>query len=466
LVIRTEDEEMDKRIEYLCIFDNQGGFCNNENTFKYLLQTNDNIKIETDKINYEDLSLEFDLQTEETEDKTLRYFHLTIYFLNNVSLDKIEQLLKNIRSIIYKASQRAPLVIWNDISFYYSIESFPIIYKLENLMRKLITKFMTEKLGLEWSSIAVPKDIKDSIKEDSIELLYRADFIQLASFLFNDYTTKDIVSLIEKIRKSEKIEDIDLIELKELIPKSNWERYFKPLVNCEGEYLAKRWGKLYLIRCKVAHNNFISKEDFNELQTLNSEIEPHIIKAIQEIDRVKITPEERNEVIHTLKENPDSDIYSKQIPYIRSQYPITNPLGEQYTGLTTALGTLAKNPLLEQYSGLKNALTKNPLLEQYSGLTSALTKNPLLEQYLGLTSALGTLAKNPLLEQYSGLKNALTKNPLLEQYSGLTSAPLKETLGEDHLSDIAKKTTKKKAQKDKKSTGNTSDLGHTETEKV
>ena len=148
---------MEKRVEYLCIFDNKDNTCRSDESFLSLLKTNDMITIKYKKIHYEDLSIKYKLQMEEIEEINQRYFHLTLLFDNEDKLDIIEKLLRDIRTVVHKFSDRTPIVIWDDISYDYAIKSYPIIYRLENLMRKLITKFMTAKLGLPWPIKAILK---------------------------------------------------------------------------------------------------------------------------------------------------------------------------------------------------------------------------------------------------------------------------------------------------------------------
>ncbi|MFG3826309.1 hypothetical protein ACGI6H_34825, partial [Escherichia coli] len=56
-------------------------------------------------------------------------------------------------------------IIWDDISKYYSIQAYPLIHEIENLMRKLITKFMIHNVGLSWTKDSVPKEFSEALKK-------------------------------------------------------------------------------------------------------------------------------------------------------------------------------------------------------------------------------------------------------------------------------------------------------------
>lgn len=81
-----------------------------------------------------------------------------------------------------------PIILWDDISLYYSQQAYPIIYEIENLMRQLITKFMLINAGLRWEKERTPEDVRKSINDKNKEptVLYNVDYIQLSNFLFKE----------------------------------------------------------------------------------------------------------------------------------------------------------------------------------------------------------------------------------------------------------------------------------------
>ena len=61
-------------------------------------------------------------------------------------------------------------------------------------------------------------------------------------------------------------------DLLQYVPKSNWDRYFSNIVECEGEYILKRWNTLYELRCKIAHNKIVIKKDYERITCLIKEV--------------------------------------------------------------------------------------------------------------------------------------------------------------------------------------------------
>jgi len=198
-------------------------------------------------------------------------------------------------------------VIWDGISFEWAVELYPKIYEVENSMRKLISKFMLNKLGIGWHSSSVPKDVEKSIKKENYKLthgvLYEVDFIELLNFLIKPYSFKDSNKLPDVITEILKkgLDAQSKQEIQDYIPINNWDRYFSPLIDCESEELAKKWKKLYDIRCKVAHNKFLDSQDYESANKLYDELIEIIEKATGKLKEIKIPEKEKESILlHTM----------------------------------------------------------------------------------------------------------------------------------------------------------------------
>lgn len=295
------------KTEYLIIIDTKDSFCDNKASFNNLVQTNSKINIQNDKLTFKDLTVDYVLQTEKMNHESQRYFHLKISTNEIDKLETFEELLKIIRVICAKVSKYQIQTLWDDVSFYYANKAYPIIHEIENLMRKLITKFMLTNVGVGWTKTNIPSKVIASMKkkgkdklEHSLDYLYETDFIQLANFLFEPYQTENPNNLIEKIKVTKEINEMTLGELKSYVPKSNWERYFSNIVSCEHEYLKKRWEILYDLRCKIAHNNRMNREDYNKTETLVLELKDKLQSAIDNLDKISITIEEKEDIAESM----------------------------------------------------------------------------------------------------------------------------------------------------------------------
>ncbi|ELC8419651.1 hypothetical protein DMN31_04395 [Clostridium perfringens] len=288
-------------VEYLIKVEGNEGFCDSTESFNNLLKINSNIKIENNTIIYDRLNINF---------KNLLYnvekniFDIS-FSINNDDIDKInifEKFLRCIKEILNKISPGEIQVLWDDISLYYSKKAYPIINDIETLMRKLLTKFMTIKVGENWDKENIPEKVAQSIKSKdsnkcSYGYFYNANFIDLSYFLFNGYRNKNTDNLIKAIDCSEGY------EIEDYIKKSNWERYFNTVVECEEKELRKKWEKLYELRCKVAHNNLFTRTDLENCKNLAGQVRIIIEKAMENFDKIVIKPEEKKILIDNLSYN-------------------------------------------------------------------------------------------------------------------------------------------------------------------
>ena len=153
--------------------------------------------------------------------------------------------------------------LWNDLSSHYAQKAYPLIHEIENLMRRLIANFMLVTVGREWVKETLPKVVDDAVKaskrkegdRDYLNVLHTVDFIHLGALLFDAYSKGTPQELHVKLKDAKNGDDLKALQ--EFIPESNWNRYFAKLVDWEDGQLKSRWEKLYLLRCKVAHNALI-----------------------------------------------------------------------------------------------------------------------------------------------------------------------------------------------------------------
>lgn len=300
-------------VEYLLILEGKDNFCSNNLTFDNFLMTNSDLSLKGSYIEYKELKVGYKVQFEEMEDNK-RSIHVYFSCDNKVDINQYEQFLRVIRSIFYKISEDIH-ILRDDISFHYAKLAYPKIHQIENLMRKLITKFMIINVGLSWTDKHIPKEVKDApgnLKEKSnVNYLYTLDFIQLSNILFKEYSPFNTSELLDKIKSSDDNTDVPLTYLKKFVPASNWERYFSEIVDSEAEYLKNRWTKLYSFRNQVAHNNILSKEDYEKIDRYVTEIKEKLDKAIENIDKIKVSDDEKEIISRNIILEDKNDILSE-----------------------------------------------------------------------------------------------------------------------------------------------------------
>lgn len=292
------------RVEYLSVLSSQDDFCKSIESFNYLIQSYDHIEVTGTHIKFKGHDFGYEVQHGEINQGNQRFFHLKLCCDNSQDLDDFKKLLKSIRTILAKASGKPPEILWDDISTQLSCAAYPVLHEIENILRKLITKFMLTTVGAAWTKDTIPKEVLDSLKDKknvpSQNYLHETDFIQLSNFLFEEYSTANSKKLIERLRSVNDVNELSIVELKEIVPQSNWERYFSPIVDCTSEYLENRWKRLYELRCVVAHNRFISKDEFDEIIKTSKDIKEKLISATDNLDKVYVSESQKEEVAENI----------------------------------------------------------------------------------------------------------------------------------------------------------------------
>lgn len=301
-------------VEYLVAISVESGFCQSVKAFRSLVKSNDRIDIKATKILFEGAEFPITIHDGDIEKNKLKYFHITIS-TDDQDLKILDELCKEIRKILGKVCEGNRIqTLWDGIGFSLCQKAYPIIYEVENLLRKLITKFMLCNVGLSWHKESLPIEVKESIKnkseKDSANCLYEADFIQLSNFLFKSYSTKDIKQLLSELEKKDPSDTIKKSDIDCFIPSSNWNRFFSSIVSCEKGFIEKRWKRLYELRCMVAHNKSFTFDDCEEVERISGELKPIFNEAISNLENVDISEDEKENVAESIATSR-SDSYSK-----------------------------------------------------------------------------------------------------------------------------------------------------------
>ncbi len=115
--------------------------CTNVKSLSHLIQSNSSIKIENETIIYENKSFPLQIKSQTGENKSNIHFQLNFTCTNENNLETFSQLLREINTSLSLIGQNY-FIIRNDLNLYYAEKAYPILFKIENLMRQLITTFM------------------------------------------------------------------------------------------------------------------------------------------------------------------------------------------------------------------------------------------------------------------------------------------------------------------------------------
>ncbi len=215
------------KVEYLILLDNEKTSCKTIKALKNFIQSDSNIEIDKDIITYKDFKASIQIKTGKPSDSTHLFFNITLSCASESEIEKFSSLLKAIRSLLSLLT-KTYYILWDDLSLFYSQKSYPIIFDIENLMRKLITKFMLLNIGVGWTKDRIPTEVQQSVNPNNNDTNYlqNVDFIQLKNFLFSEYYPNHKESLIKELKSAKDITKLNLQDIKSLIPESNWEKYF------------------------------------------------------------------------------------------------------------------------------------------------------------------------------------------------------------------------------------------------
>nr|WP_306803062.1 HEPN domain-containing protein [Pectobacterium polaris] len=212
--------------------------------------------------------------------------------------------------------------------------SYPIINDVENVMRKLISKFMLINVGMAWSKETIHPDLVKKIEkfeEDDVHLndLYKLDFINLSEVLFQK--KRDIaLEELDRILIKTKFDESDKEKILKYVPKSNWEKYFSTLLGENSQHIEEKWERLYKLRNKVAHNRFLTRKDFGEIKGLSNKVKEILIGAMNKLGEIDLDEEDRNQIIYSYQsKNPDAMAYLAERSvaeyYIRNGFEVNQP---------------------------------------------------------------------------------------------------------------------------------------------
>ncbi|WP_420631875.1 hypothetical protein [Candidatus Leptofilum sp.] len=304
------------KLEYLIIVKQADTFCNSKKAFLNFLGVDSSIKISGKNIRFHNLQKNFVINAELyvttglIPAKKERYFHLTLVSDQENVEQEFTDLALTLKSIASKIKPGLTRIdtLWNDVGRNYAIQAYPLIYEIENLMRKLISKFMLINVGMDWSQETIHSDILAKIenrhgKQNSyLDILHKTDFIHLSDVLFRKYRTLALNDL-DRILQKEESSTETFEKIKKILPKSNWERHFSKIIDYEEEKLKTKWQLLYELRNDIAHNRYIDHSDFAKIKGLATEIKQVLIETINKLDKIDLTADEKENIISSYEPN-------------------------------------------------------------------------------------------------------------------------------------------------------------------
>ncbi|MCX9039117.1 HEPN domain-containing protein [Citrobacter portucalensis] len=331
------------KLEFLVLVTNDDSFCNSKKAFIDFLKIDSLISITGRKLTYKKtprsnplITVKFNVETNNIPSNKERYFIIALENINEELIDEFSEVGNKIKELCKRINPESTVIniLWDDVGRYYAHKSYPIINDVENVMRKLISKFMLINVGMAWSKETIHPDLVKKIEkfeEDDVHLndLYKLDFINLSEVLFQK--KRDItLDELDRILIKTNFDESDKNKILKYVPKSNWEKYFSTLLGENSQHLEKKWERLYKLRNKVAHNRFLTQKDFGEIRGLSNQVKEILNGAINKLGEIDLDEEDRNQIIYSYQsKNPIAIAYlaEKSVAefYIRNGFEVDQP---------------------------------------------------------------------------------------------------------------------------------------------
>ncbi|MBA8734002.1 HEPN domain-containing protein [Chromobacterium violaceum] len=328
--------------EFLILIPDDEAFCSSKKAFVDFLKIDALISVTGQKITYrksqksrESVTARFRVETNKVKSKQERYFLLALEADDESRVDEFSELCDRLKSIAERISPGATAVntLWDGVGRLYAERAYPIINEVENLMRRLITKFMLITVGMNWSKDAINPELFKKIEnfedeEPYLNDLYKLDFIHLSQVLFEKKRDISIEELDRLLAKTI-FNDEEKEKILRYVPRSNWEKYFSSLIEEKDRSLEKKWELLYKLRNKVAHNRNVKKNEFEQIKGLAGEIKEIIGKATAKLGEIDLNEEDRELIIYSYQSDSPAAIgflSEKAVAeyYARSGYEISS----------------------------------------------------------------------------------------------------------------------------------------------
>ena len=324
------------KVELLVLIPESESFCTSKKSLIEFLKVDSLIEITAQKISFKrsagarvNATARFRISTDLIKSKQERYFTILLETVDDSSMDNFNELCDRVRSTVERISPGKTTIntLWDDVGRAYAEKSYPLINEIENLMRRLIAKFMLITVGVNWSKDTIQPELFKKIDKFSnddpyVNDLFKLDFIHLKDVLFDKKRDVSIEELDRLLSKTQFAQD-DQETIKKYLPKSNWEKYFSSIIDEKSGSIETKWALLYELRNKVAHNRHVKRSDFEKIKGLCEKLKEIINKASANLGEIDINEEDRELIIYAynndspaaigyLSERATADFYAKQ----------------------------------------------------------------------------------------------------------------------------------------------------------
>lgn len=262
-------------------------------------------------------------------------------------------------------------VLRDEVSEQIACKLYPHLYRIENLLRGYVNRFMAIQVGPLWWGLTAPSEVADKAKMRKKNervfgkyidtSAYLIDFGELGELVYEHSsgfrTREDILDRIASLPETP-----DAIRALKEDLRSNYDKFFKE--SFADRNFKDRWTQFEALRNKIAHCNLFTTEDLTTGEQLASDIADIISAADVEAANLVITTQEREAIQQQVlaRSGPGADISQEVfLAALDDQLLIFSHLPDGFVGLSrfinTALGSQGFSPFSsrEMLENLKNA---------------------------------------------------------------------------------------------------------------
>lgn len=240
--------------------------------------------------------------------------------------DVIEPMRLPIVEFIKEQNFEHRYIIKDEVSEKIACELYPYLYRIENLLRGYLTRFMTTRFGGTWWKLNASKEMDDKAKmRKSNERVFGTlidnsafliDFDELGELVFEQtsgfLTREDIETRVTQLP-----ETIEALKALKNDLQSNYHKFFKAAF-ADRDFKAK-WNKWEYLRNKIAHTNLFTKEDLADGKQLADELIQIITAAEQSKNQPIVTQSEREAMQEQIiAKTEKNDVLPPPVPEVSS----------------------------------------------------------------------------------------------------------------------------------------------------
>ena len=207
-------------------------------------------------------------------------------------------------------------LLTDDVSIHIGNAIYPIISGLEHQLRRYISFFFTQKIGLDWWQKLMPDNVLQKADQrrsgesrfgNLVETdLRMIDFLDLGEIVYkHKLGFSDPQKLVDRILNINPDHVAEELERLKSDLDSNYNRFFKE--NFKDHNFERKWKQLFTLKSKVDYNRLFVEQDLQDARRLAHDLSEVITNAVDKIDAFRFSIEEQ-EAIREMSHDEESDV--------------------------------------------------------------------------------------------------------------------------------------------------------------